>query len=435
MTIYTRFSSLIRRYGFFALDMLRGGLVREHLQDLEQKLSVTFEPDVDAFLDYARSRVPYYRRFTYARRLSDFPVLKKSIVRECTQEFLNPQFDRERLIPSSTSGSYGTPMTFWFSKEKKARQRAEVIYFNRWGKCDLGDLHANIRAMNKSRLGLFLENQVLMNPTYMTQSWMEQQLAILRRRKVRIVIGYASTIAALARLSLAKGFTPRDYSIESVIYTSETMSDEAYHRVKDAFGCMILSRYATMEFGVLAHECPHSQAREHHVNCASYKLEVLHIDRDEPVNQGEIGRIVVTDLYSHAMPLIRYDTGDLGALRIGCSCGYSGPVLTKIEGRAVEEIRDTRGRRVSPFGITNVIWDLEDIIQLQIRQEGPRVYRVLIVPTERFSGEDLLRMKLYDVLGEDADLVVERVDDIPPLRSGKRPYIVNAIEPGFDSSN
>ena len=171
------------------------------------------------------------------------------------------------------------------------------------------------------------------------------------------------------------------------------------------------------------------------MNCASYKLEVLHIDRDEPVNQGEIGRIVVTDLYSHAMPLIRYDTGDLGALRIGCSCGYSGPVLTKIEGRVVEEIRDTRGRRVSPFGITNVIWDLEDIIQLQIRQEGPRVYRVLIVPTERFSGEDILRMKLYDVLGEDADLVVERVDDIPPLRSGKRPYIVNAIEPGFDSSN
>src|SRR5690606_13183339 len=50
-------------------------------------------------------------------------------------------------------------------------------------------------------------------------------------------------------------------------------------------------------------------------------------------------QIVVTDLFSHAMPLIRYEIGDLGILGSReCECGCSLPVLEELHGRIVEQV-------------------------------------------------------------------------------------------------
>ena len=73
-----------------------------------------------------------------------------------------------------------------------------------------------------------------------------------------------------------------------------------------------MSRYGTEEFGTIAVERPKDQ--KHVLNLSSVIVEILAIDKDVPVEPGQMGRIVVTDLFSHAMPLIRYETGDLAVL-------------------------------------------------------------------------------------------------------------------------
>ena len=47
------------------------------------------------------------------------------------------------------------------------------------------------------------------------------------------------------------------------------------------------------------------------INNASYHIKFLKLDSDENADIGELSRIVVTDLFNYATPMIRHDTGDL----------------------------------------------------------------------------------------------------------------------------
>ena len=56
-----------------------------------------------------------------------------------------------------------------------------------------------------------------------------------------------------------------------------------------------------MENGIIAQQSIDSN--NYIINWASYYVEILKLDKDTPVEQGEIGRIVVTDLYNYKTAL------------------------------------------------------------------------------------------------------------------------------------
>lgn len=67
-----------------------------------------------------------------------------------------------------------------------------------------------------------------------------------------------------------------------------------------------------------------------------YAITQLLNQQNELVAPGTEGRIICTGLENFSMPLIRYDTGDIGeALPDKCSCGRNfpllAPVTTKVE--------------------------------------------------------------------------------------------------------
>jgi phenylacetate-CoA ligase len=157
----------------------------------------------------------------------------------------------------------------------------------------------------------------------------------------------------------------------------------------------------------------------------------LHPDRDEPVNPGETGRIVVTDLFNYAMPLIRYDTGDMAVLSEQSVCGASGLVFTKVEGRRVDFIYDTTGNLLSPHVITNTMWKYAEVVkQFQFVQMAQNGYRInLNCGNNKFGQIDTLLSDLKSFVGKDANIEIVFVDDIPALASGKRKKIVNNYKP------
>jgi phenylacetate-CoA ligase len=268
-------------------------------------------------------------------------------------------------------------------------------------------------------------NQAIMNPTHMTEEWLSQQRDMLIRERVKLVVSFPSVLTALAAYCKARGDTPAQYSLRGIIATAELLREEVRSLIESTFGCPVLSRYTTEELGVLAQECP--QHRQHHLNQACYVIEVLDRTRDVPVEPGQSGRVVVTDLWSHAMPLIRYDLGDIAVLGERCGCGREGPVLTSIEGRLVETIYDADGGMVSPFVINGVMRDIENVIQYQFVQQERGRYCMRMVRMPGFGQEELIRGRLLRILGAEAGLTFAYVEDIPPLPSGKRPYIINEM--------
>jgi len=423
----------VRSLAFWTLDRVRGGKVASHLRDLallddDPALSEERQAErLQHLLAHACQSTAHYRQFSGAAGLSEFPVLQKRVIREHHRDFLSSLYAPESLVIKKTSGSYGTPLAFHMTREKVSRHQAEVIHYARWAGYELGVRHAQTRTRDiRGPLRLWMQNQVIINPTHLTEEWLAAQRQLLRTQPIAFMFGFPSAFAAIAAYCRAHGDTPADFALRGVITIAEPLREGARNVIEAAFGCPAYSRYTAEEFGVLGQECP--SAKQHHLNRGSFVFELLNRENDAPAAPGQPGRVVVTDLWSQAMPLIRYDLGDVAVMAERCACGWEGPVLTRIEGRVFETVCDTAGNRVSPFAINSRIEDLEDIIQFQFVQHEPRRYTVRLCVLPLFAGEETVRSRLMAILGSEAELAVEYVKEIPALTSGKRAYIVNEME-------
>lgn len=426
------FGQASRAVGFWGVDFFRGSAIRRHLRDIHTLVS---EPGrrgerlpgrLEAFLAHATATTRHYAGFQGAKRLGDFPVLQKVEIREDYDAFLSKAFVPGDLFSTSTSGSYGTPLVFPLSGEKRARQLAELLYFTGWIGWKVGMGYLQVRARNPSRLQRFLHNEAVVDPTHMTPEWYRRGRALLRDSGVRFIMGYPSAIHALAEFCRHQGDGPASFQILGACLGGETLTPAARKAMEETFGCPVRSRYAANELGVIAQE-PLDEPGRHVLNACSQVHEVLCLDRDAPAPAGQLGRLVITDLYSHALPLIRYDTGDLAVLSDCPAVGSGLPVLDRLEGRQTDVILDAQGNRMSNLGLFDAFGGIEKLVRFQLVQSGPAQYVVRCVVLPGFDQEGRVAERAKAVLGVGARITVERVSEIPPLASGKRPAILSRM--------
>lgn len=103
-----------------------------------------------------------------------------------------------------------------------------------------------------------------------------------------------------------------------------------------AFGAPIIDRYSCEEAGWIALQCPTHQ--QLHVMNPTVKVEIVD-SAGLPCPPGTVGRVLLSSLHSHAMPLLRYELGDLAEWGPSCGCGRSLPVLAKLWGRTRHQVR------------------------------------------------------------------------------------------------
>lgn len=413
----------MRKVLFKTLQKIQKGNFFENIEFMERNYGryseEIQEKNFKKFLQHAINTTDYYADYSKYKTIAECPVITKATVKENYDDFISNKFKKEELIKTTTSGSYGTPFTFLFTKRKKEVQRSDIIYFSRWANYDVGVKHGYALAKDKPMLLQILQNQYSIIPFKITEEWLEKEVKKIKRRKLKLLIGYPSTIGALAKHLISKNET---YKLEGVITISEVLIDSVREDIKKAFGVKPLSRYTTEELGVLGMEC--SKGQNLHLNNVNFIIEVLD-ENNNPVQPGEQGEVVVTDLYSHAMPLIRYKTGDLAILgESTCECGLKTPYLEKLLGRQLEVIYAPDGSRVESMAINGRMRDIEGVRQFQFIQTGKSEYTLNIVKLKDRIDEREIEKRYKNILGQEAEMVFNYVEDIPPLRSGKRPYIL-----------
>lgn len=115
---------------------------------------------------------------------------------------------------------------------------------------------------------------------------------------------------------------PRFRRLMAVLTVGTALAQAVRHEVRARLGVEVFNLYASTELGYVGLSCPHSG-------------EWLHADAAGHITEtGAGGGLLCTDLDNGLMPLLRYDTGDLGeAAERGCLCGRSG-LMIKVAGRA-----------------------------------------------------------------------------------------------------
>ena len=328
-------------------------------------------------------------------------------------------------VTMQTSGSTGTPFVIRQDKNKRDRAYAEMIYF--WGKAgyQVGMKYVFFRKLNPyNRLTAWARNVLVLDDQCLDEENFDKFRKIIKSdRKIKILLGLPSTLENFGNYLLTCGDTLEKHEINSIICYGEALPKIARQKLKNIFNTDIVSLYSNQENGLLAVECVEN--KEFHVNSASFYIELLEMDSDDPVSIGESGRIVVTDLFNHAMPLIRYDTGDTAEWKKEPECGWHSQVFSSIHGQIIDIILDTKKNKKSSHMISVLLGPFDKLLQYQFIQEGEKQYVLKLNGAEKHYDDVTFVNLIKGFLGEDADIVIEHVDEIPVLGSGKRKEVVN----------
>ena len=424
------FSEWIRRTTYWTFDFLSGSKVKKHYVDIKNIMenntsSIIFQKKkkyITDILEYASKHVEFYKPYYAYSTLNDFPIINKSIIKEHYDQFQSPEYSDANVINMHTSGSTGTPFVVRQDMNKRNRVLAEMIYF--WGKAgfQVGIRYVFFRIWTsgnrKSKFSTISRNLVMSDILSLDENNLEIIRKMLKRdHKIKMLLGYASTFENLANYLLSCKDKPDMFSLKTVISGSEVLSETVRQKLNTVFNCNVVSLYSNQENGVLAQECIDN--KEFHVNSASYVMEILKIDNDEPAPVGELGRVVITDLFNRAMPIIRYDTGDLARKKNRAECGWNTSVISQVEGRKVDMIYATDGTPLSPHTWSVYMWKYNELKQYQFIQEDEKKYTIKVNGAEGVYPDEDIELTMKEILGADAEITIEHVSQIPVLESGK----------------
>lgn len=421
--------SLLRRTAFWSLDALKGGKVRARKKILNKlRAERKGNPEaLAALLQHARCTVPAYKEIQESD-IEAFPVVCKTDYRANFDAYRSELYrDDSQLHKVYTSGSSGTPFMAYQDKDKLLWHRAGLIDLNDQIGWHLGDRFLFMRmwkgAHASGRLSQLMSNTVPAEVGGFHGEKVEQVFRRIRTDKqLKLILGYASAVEILAKHIIQSGVSPQELGVRLVIADSECLSESAKATIAKAFGCLVLDRYGNNENGILGITLDNSRTME--LNFPEYYIELLKLDSDEPAEPGELGRIVITDLYNKAFPFIRYDTGDVGiaaemygkqCLKLACLGGRSASILTAADGTKIGEAV-----------ITSYFEDVVGIGRWQLAQTGAGQYELRLEKTDK-QLDDKLHQLCLDCFGADAKVAICHQETIPQEKNGKYKVIINEM--------
>ena len=366
---------------------------------------------------HAGRTVPFYRqRFERAgidpdqirglRDLQRIPVTTKADLQAAGPDAtLSSAFDPADLVREHTSGSTGRPFTVAFDRRFVAVRDALFLRVLATAGYRLSDRLMLVTSARDKR------DRFWPRWRYASiEAPPEDLMAQFEEFRPSVLYGCLTPLRQMALIARGRrGHTPK-----AVVSTAEGLDPQSRRLLATHFGAPVHDAYGLTEAGMLAWQCA--------VGSGYHLAEDTAIVEFLPASDGAVSRLIVTNLELRAMPLIRFETGDLAipADDGACACGRQLRRIRAIEGRAVDCVRLAGGRLVSPYRFTLALEAIEGIRRYQlIQNEIDRFVLRVDAGMDAPAGlEEAGRSAIRDLVGQDAavEVVRERALDPPPGR-------------------
>ncbi|MCZ6649679.1 MAG: hypothetical protein O7D35_03355 [Acidobacteria bacterium] len=394
-----------------------------------------------AILSGAMASVPYYRQRLAKRfgsgtpldlpdAFASWPILTRTELAAARDSLVSTAPLPAAAIWNHTGGSTGEPVSFLQEHHYRVVNLAATARHDRWAGWDFGrptallwgaDRDLAAAAGWRRRLETrWWRRQVEMDAFEMSAGAMAAFSRRLRRLRPRVLRGYASALDLFARHVMDQG---RPFpALGGIISCAETLSSEMRRRLETVFRCKVFDRYGSREFGLIASQCREGR---YHVNSRGVYVEIL--NGDVPAAPGQVGKVIITGLVARAMPLIRYDTGDVAeaAADEACACGRGLPLVGRVHGRVGDFVLTPDGRMIHGEFFTHLFYGSRCVRGFTLTQDAEGGL-VLAVTGDGDGLETELREVVAAMtrrLGAGARLEVRHVSDLPPAPSGKRRFV------------
>jgi phenylacetate-CoA ligase len=262
---------------------------------------------------------------------------------------------------------------------------------------------------------------------------------ILHKKRPTLIFGHAHSVYLIAqflRTESTGAFTHPArpaFRPKGIITTAMVLHSWQRQTIEEVFDCPVTNRYGCEEVSLIACECERHNGL--HVNSDGVYVEILRADDTgaltRPARSGESGSIVVTDLSNRAMPIIRYQVGDVAAFSNRfCPCGRGLPLLERIEGREADYVVTSAGNLISGISLTeNFALQVPGVVQFQIVQEALQRFLFRLVRGPEFGPNSLKRLEelVARHFGPEVEYRCEYLERIPSEPSGKYRFCISRV--------
>jgi len=392
---------------------------KEELQQIQEK-------KLRKIIDHAYNRIPFYhKKFREANILpSDIKNIKDiNKIPLTTKEEIRNNYPNNILAENinlsnckiwNTSGSTGIPLNIAY--DKKADDFAKAIllrsylgnglkYFDKW--CVIGSPDYR----NEKPKGYdYLQKAGFFSPFYISVfTPLEKKIQMLEKFKPRVIDSLPTDLFLVARYidkHNIKSIKPK------VITTNgEILDDYIKKYVQDLFGIEISDMVGCFELRRTAWECPNHEG--YHIDIDSVVMEFLK-DGEEVETENE-GKIVYTGLYNYAMPIIRYDIGDVGIpSQEMCSCGRGLPLMKMIGGKHMDFLVTLDDDLISPHVPKEFLMKVPGVEMFKLTQLSKDILVISIVNNINYTDKSnsMIIDGLRKILKGDINIKINFVKEI-----------------------
>jgi phenylacetate-CoA ligase len=366
--------------------------------------------------------------------LHNIPILTKAEIRANTPAMISRGYDVNNLQRAKTGGSTGKALELYFTEECSELRNACALRHNLWSGWKRGEPVAAIwgNPVLPSSLREKLRQFVVEPPVIYLDTMMVSTDSVSRFvkewRRVRptLIFGHAHSIFILAKMLEGMGIF--DLHPWGIISSSMMLLLNERKKIEEVFGTRVTDRYGCEEVSLIASECEKHEGM--HLNIEHLYVEFIK-DDGSCAAPGEPGKIVVTDLMNHAMPLIRYEVEDVGVpMDRKCSCGRGLPLMESVTGRVADFLFKRDGSKVAGVSlIENTLTKIPGIDQMQIVQESIDSFVVSVVPGSDFRESTKMDLNAYfkGLFGETVTVEIQVVRAIQSEPSGKYRFSICRI--------
>jgi phenylacetate-CoA ligase len=328
--------------------------------------------------------------------LQRLPVLTRRVLQNSADLYCNNVPDHHgTTYENRTSGSTGEPVTVLRTARTGMDWMAATMRDHLWHKRDFRLRFCAIRTQFTELAivpdwgppvnWLFKSGPLLAIPTTLD---IARQTELILEFEPQLLMIYPSDLAGIVSAGT------RLPSVRQILTVGETLSPATRAQASTLLDAPVVDLYSSQELGTIALQCPDSGL--YHVMAENLLLEVLNGD-GTACREGEMGRVVATDLRNFATPLVRYDIGDWAEVGPPCPCGRGLPTLSRIFGRERNLLLMPDGTRRWPFLGSVKFGDLgavesgepPPVMQFQFIQESRDTIELRLVTRRALSpGEE-----------------------------------------------
>ena len=331
---------------FDTILKIKGFPIEEAKKTFEELLRTTekvIEEKKQAIVAHHIAHNPFYKSLaiTNPKSWNDLPVLTKRDLQQPLKNRLSNSYTLSNVFKGKTSGSSGHPFTFAKNKHAHAITWAAFHHaYNQHGLNLNSSLQARFYGIPLSGIARYAElvkdfvSYRKRFPIFnMNKEVLDGYISRFRESEFHYINGYTSSILLFAkhcanRQLVLKQICP---SLKACIVTSEMLFPDDKILLEQWLGVPVINEYGASEVGLIAME---NLNGDFVVNTQNLFVEIVD-EENKPVSDETVGRILVTDLYNLAHPMIRYEIGDLGSLKM---LENGTKILANLQGRTLSLI-------------------------------------------------------------------------------------------------